>query len=395
MADGATVRGLRDDRNVCQLCGALENLSLCGGCRDTWYCCKDHQRAHWKQHKQSCKGRQPRPVNKTRTAAAAPDTCSAGHGSGPCLATTFVEKPETASPPVTLPSVSQSEYRQLQEQLDAFDIVPDCSSVSGIEAGAQAAAGPSWSVDPSLVGLQATNISSNFATPDVLQQATPKSSKSSTKKSGSSGLRRDFVTPLQLPAIVEEGTSERFFLDARQALQSPRHSARARRTAIAGMAPHTAATAAQEGSNAYLKVMNSRFTAIAHYVVDCLTKYGICVIDQFLGEVTGMEVLSEVKQLQNRGVMRKGQLVHSTAPSAQNIRGDIITWVDGRGKDSSTENIDYLVSCMDLVIQNCSPLLERYRINERTKVKTIYNRKLILINHRKQASCNISEYISM
>jgi hypothetical protein len=257
----------------------------------------------------------------------------------------------------------------LQEQLDAFDIVPDSSSISGIEPGAQAAE-PSWNIDTSLAELNASNISSNFATPETfLQQATPKSSKSSTKKSsGSSGYRRDFATPVQLPAISEEGTSERFFLDARQLLQSPRHSARARRTATAGMAPQTAANATQGGSNAYLKVMNSRFTAIAHYVVDCLNKYGICVIDQFLGDVTGSEILSEVQQLQNRGVMRKGQLVHSMAPTAENIRGDIITWVDGRGKDSNTENIDYLVSCMDLVIQNCSPLMERYRINERTKV---------------------------
>ncbi|ELT98594.1 hypothetical protein CAPTEDRAFT_229252 [Capitella teleta] len=40
---------------ACELCGAIEKLSLCGACRQTWYCCREHQKSHWRQHKKECK----------------------------------------------------------------------------------------------------------------------------------------------------------------------------------------------------------------------------------------------------------------------------------------------------------------------------------------------------
>ena len=114
----------------------------------------------------------------------------------------------------------------------------------------------------------------------------------------------------------------------------------------------------------YLDILKSRFSVIAQYVVKCLNTYGICVIDGFLGEVTGQEILTEVKHLQDLGVMHQGQLVQSPSATSDNvdIRGDIITWVDGRGR--ACENIQFLVSCMDAVVQNCSSLMKGYTINE-------------------------------
>ncbi len=40
---------------VCELCGALENLKVCARCKGTWYCSKEHQASHWKEHKRACK----------------------------------------------------------------------------------------------------------------------------------------------------------------------------------------------------------------------------------------------------------------------------------------------------------------------------------------------------
>ena len=47
---------------TCALCGIKEthdapNFQVCGNCRAARYCCKDHQVAHWRQHKPACKQR--------------------------------------------------------------------------------------------------------------------------------------------------------------------------------------------------------------------------------------------------------------------------------------------------------------------------------------------------
>lgn len=40
--------------NKCSLC--QENAELkCSGCKQVWYCGKEHQKKHWKEHKASCR----------------------------------------------------------------------------------------------------------------------------------------------------------------------------------------------------------------------------------------------------------------------------------------------------------------------------------------------------
>ncbi|XP_014904669.1 egl nine homolog 1 isoform X2 [Poecilia latipinna] len=43
------------DRQVCELCGRMENLLKCGRCRSSFYCSKEHQKQDWKKHKLICK----------------------------------------------------------------------------------------------------------------------------------------------------------------------------------------------------------------------------------------------------------------------------------------------------------------------------------------------------
>ncbi|KPL94077.1 programmed cell death protein 2-like protein [Sarcoptes scabiei] len=42
-------------RNLCSVCG-IDAKSFCSKCRQSWYCCREHQLAHWKKggHKQNC-----------------------------------------------------------------------------------------------------------------------------------------------------------------------------------------------------------------------------------------------------------------------------------------------------------------------------------------------------
>lgn len=314
MADGAADSGLRDERNVCRLCGALENLSLCGGCRDTWYCCKDHQRADWKEHKRKCKEKQAPKKDRSHS-----EKVSAIHSK------------ETATSAV---SEAKHSVRSSGNEVDALVTVSSESAVDDNVTNSADATGKTQS-----------------------EKCSPSSS-SSTRK-----LSNEVKKQGRLPVIAEEG-GERYFLDKpfSQTLQTSRHAACVRRSANA-MSPRGTSL---DSKDAYLDVLKSRFTVIAQYVVKCLYTYGICVIDGFLGEATGLEILAEVKQLQQLGVFRKGQLVHPASNTSDTIRGDIITWVDGRG--NVCENIQFLVSCMDAVVQNCSSLMEDYTINERTKV---------------------------
>ena len=40
---------------TCAMCGATRGLQLCGGCKKVSYCSKEHQQAHWKEHKKTCR----------------------------------------------------------------------------------------------------------------------------------------------------------------------------------------------------------------------------------------------------------------------------------------------------------------------------------------------------
>lgn len=101
------------------------------------------------------------------------------------------------------------------------------------------------------------------------------------------------------------------------------------------------------------------------YIVPCMTYYGICVKDHFLGETLGSRVLDEVELLNHSGKFRDGQLVSQRTIPSKNIRGDQIAWVEG--KEPGCENIGTLMSRIDEVIMHCSGKLGSYIINGRTK----------------------------
>ncbi|XP_076464401.1 egl nine homolog 1-like [Babylonia areolata] len=330
MADDASASGLRDDRNVCQLCGALENLSLCGGCHNTWYCCKDHQREDWKLHKRTCKEKQKQKSKEAKQREEEPS--SSYKTSGDTNPVGEQSKGTEDKVDTTVPN-SQSDDKQAGEE----DSEPGTSQTT---AEAVTEEGNSQR-DPVTSGKKKTKGAGKNKKGGVLRNETG-----------------------QLPAIAEEGSNERYFLDAKDFPQDikSKHKARAKRSAKTNMAPEGSTVNTKD---AYVDVLMSRFDATAKYVVECLNRYGICVMDSFLGEMNGQEILNEVKMFKESGLMRQGQVVHSGASTSGKIRGDIITWVDGR--EPHCENIRYLVSCMDAVVLKCSSLLDSYTINERTK----------------------------
>lgn len=102
------------------------------------------------------------------------------------------------------------------------------------------------------------------------------------------------------------------------------------------------------------------------YIVPCMNKHGICVVDNFLGAETGLGILENVKALHKTGKFTDGQLVSQKSDSTKDIRGDKITWIEGR--EAGCEKIRFLMSRMDDLIRHCNGKLGNYTINGRTKV---------------------------
>lgn len=101
------------------------------------------------------------------------------------------------------------------------------------------------------------------------------------------------------------------------------------------------------------------------YIVPCMDKHGMCVVDNFLGADIGQGVLENVKALHKTGKFTDGQLVSQKSDSTKDIRGDKITWIEGR--ESGCEKIRFLMSRMDDLIRHCNGKLGNYKINGRTK----------------------------
>uniref|UniRef100_A0A8C4II15 hypoxia-inducible factor-proline dioxygenase n=1 Tax=Dicentrarchus labrax TaxID=13489 RepID=A0A8C4II15_DICLA len=101
------------------------------------------------------------------------------------------------------------------------------------------------------------------------------------------------------------------------------------------------------------------------YIVPCMNKHGICVVDNFLGAETGLGILDNVKALHKTGKFTDGQLVSQKSDSTKDIRGDKITWIEGR--EPGCEKIRFLMSRMDDLIRHCNGKLGNYTINGRTK----------------------------
>lgn len=116
---------------------------------------------------------------------------------------------------------------------------------------------------------------------------------------------------------------------------------------------------------------------ICQYVIRDMDKYGVCVVDKFLGKERGLKVLNEVLNMYSAGLFQDGQLVSNkgSANDLKTIRGDQIIWLDG--KEEQCENIGTLISQVDAIIMRANKMhdngkIGNYTITGRTKVSIHY-----------------------
>lgn len=135
----------------------------------------------------------------------------------------------------------------------------------------------------------------------------------------------------------------------------------------------------KQNSTSYLERNNVDYILdeVCRNVIRDMDSYGLCVVDNFLGEMRGRAVLDEVLTMYSTGVFKDGQLVSSTGRQGDHktIRGDQITWIDGREKFCN--NIGYLISQVDSIVMRANKMVNNgklgsYNINGRTKVGILY-----------------------
>lgn len=108
-----------------------------------------------------------------------------------------------------------------------------------------------------------------------------------------------------------------------------------------------------------------------HSLIRDMNEYGVCVLDNFLGQDRGLKVLREVTNMYSSGVFKDGQLVSNRGgKNMRHIRGDKIVWIGGG--EQGCNNIGYLINRVDAIITNCKRMINngklgRYNIRERTK----------------------------
>ena len=139
-------------------------------------------------------------------------------------------------------------------------------------------------------------------------------------------------------------------------------------------------------------------------VINDMDQYGVCVVDNLLGEERGGQILKEVYALENSGSFQDGQVVkqqpqqqqlvslghansygHHNGSNGSNgvgvvggpwpphpVRGDKIAWVDGR--EPVCQNISVLIALIDAIVMGANKIpnngkLGNYTIRERTKVR--------------------------
>lgn len=119
---------------------------------------------------------------------------------------------------------------------------------------------------------------------------------------------------------------------------------------------------------------------ICRHLIEHMNRFGICVIDNFLGSIKGELILNEVIELFSSGQYSKGKLVSDKLSSSVIgggsgsgiIRSDRVIWIDGC--ENGCAEINNLIQTLCSVVTNSSRLalysnkgLDKVVINKRTK----------------------------
>uniref|UniRef100_A0A8C4QY59 hypoxia-inducible factor-proline dioxygenase n=1 Tax=Eptatretus burgeri TaxID=7764 RepID=A0A8C4QY59_EPTBU len=323
-----------EQSDCCQLCGAMENLLRCGGCRAASYCSKEHQRNHWLYHKPVC-----------RTTACPKSPPSA-------LRETVSANAE--------PSVARISQRKAH--------IVDNSSAAGEKCETSRAAPTTGRAR----GGRRRRGKGSGENP-FRGQTTDHIYTSVSSASASSNGTESPPTTSSSKRNIDPGTARS--MAANGSLHTPDYKAGSTSAVDNDPSNPDVTTSMVPGMSSAPRLTLSRLALGC--AAPCLARHGICVLEDFLGVKRGNAVLADVQRLHECGRFTDGRLVRQPRlettvtltggpnTSARDIRGDKITWVEGN--ESGCENIGFLMNCTDELIHHCAGHLGCYNINGRTK----------------------------
>ncbi|XP_012054543.1 PREDICTED: uncharacterized protein LOC105617596 [Atta cephalotes] len=354
---------------ICAVCDKTDKLSRCSRCKVVFYCTKEHQRRDWKRHREFC---------ATHPAATVP-----------------------AEEPFSLPAVATI---ATNESLDRE--IPSKRHPSVGNCKAPKVVVPNLNLNKTSAAPRSLNVSNvtsescrNVKHPaDASVQEEIESSQQQRKRnqnlkkksnSGKARSARNNKADGWTSPITYEGSSEDTILGAQAELLNPiLESSRIfdslSNADLGSPAQHRNGMKnlseiqdqEEDFSPPFLHRNRSNLEElldkICQYVIRDMDKYGVCVVDKFLGKERGLKVLNEVLNMYSAGLFQDGQLVSNkgSANDLKTIRGDEIIWLDG--KEEQCENIGTLISQVDAIIMRANKMhnngkIGNYTINGRTK----------------------------
>lgn len=324
--------------NKCKVCGGVTTLKLCARCKHVAYCSKEHQKQDWIDHKVFCKTYCQEINNVAKSGEnqesfrSSPMGVVSRHLQSLSIYSQDVVANVTSESSHVMNQVKPTDERSNELFTNTSSLLPEDNRQSNVTE---------IDVDKFIKSENShsdqTNSRNNIA------------EDSSVTKTSDNKRSNDFE--------IESGSSEKFILESEESqLHAPDYS---KETGVPDNQPSV------DSSMPYISVVQSRNKALSDYVIKCLNSYGLCVIDNFLGDSKGTDILDDVTDLYDQGSLSSGELVNTASPKGA-VRGDVITWVEGT--ELGCNNIAFLISSIDAIMLHCQRSLGQYHIKGRSKV---------------------------
>ncbi|XP_024937102.1 uncharacterized protein LOC107274942 isoform X2 [Cephus cinctus] len=356
----------------CVVCKRSDKLLRCSRCKIAVYCTKEHQRLDWKRHKAFCQKHPPH------------------------LSVTVEPSYETTP--------GSDNFLENTVDRSSFDAISNLRGI--LSTNSQLLASSETSQKDSVNDSYLKGNSSMSG--EFLRNYEYTEKSVDENRRHPRGARADGWTS----PITYEGSSEDTILGARAESLNPALET----SAILSTAQHSALempTHHHNGINNFPEIQLNReedflppflhrnrnnlderiIDQICRNVITDMDQYGVCVVDTFLGAEKGMAVLNEVLNMYSAGLFKDGQLVSNKAGASdlKTIRGDQITWLDG--KEKQCQNIGMLISQVDAIIMRANKMynngrIGNYTINGRTKFFSCYDSLVYSRQtHHRQCQC--------